>query len=61
MLVANEKSVAALIRLANSWHQMKNNRAETTSKPQAVAYLQKKKGGKNTKKKQTKTHQITTI
>ena len=43
MLVANEKSVAALIMQANSWHQItneRNKRAETTSKTQTVAYMQ---------------------
>ena len=46
MLVANKKSMAALIRHANSWHQIKNKRAETTPKTQTVAYLQHKMGEK---------------
>ena len=36
-----KQKMAALIRQANSWHQMKETKtAETTSKPQTVAYLQ---------------------
>ena len=32
--------MAALISQANTWHQKWNKTAETTSKPQTVAYLQ---------------------
>ena len=37
----DKRKMAALIRQANSWHQMKETKtAKTTSKPQTVAYLQ---------------------
>ena len=36
-----KRKIAGLISQANSWHQMKETKtAETTSKPQTVAYLQ---------------------
>ena len=36
-----KRKMASLISQANSWHQMKETKtAETTSKPQTVAYLQ---------------------
>ena len=40
--VDGKRKMAALIRQANSWHQMKQTikTAETTSKTQTVAYLQ---------------------
>ena len=55
--------MAALIRQANCWHQMKET-AETTSKPRTVAYLQARGGGKThtntTKSQQSATKEWTT-
>ena len=35
-----KRKMASLISQANSWHQMKETKAETNSRPQTVAYLQ---------------------
>ena len=35
-----KQKMTALISQANTWHQKWNKTAETTSKPQTVAYLQ---------------------